>query len=147
MTETTAVSRVQALICRFQLAFDLHDWTGLAECVTDPVHVDYSGLRGGEPQTMSAAEYADARRRALDHLDLQHNHGNLVVRRGKGLTAMCNFQIHRFSRTDEGQFHSWGRYHFEFEDVAGHLRFSRIRQELTASRGDSSLHGGVAPTR
>jgi hypothetical protein len=33
-------------------------------------HTDYSGLRGTPPQTVKAAEYVVARRKALDHLKL-----------------------------------------------------------------------------
>lgn len=143
MTGAPTPRQVEDLVCEFQLAFDQHDWDGLVACLADPLEVDYSGLRNEPPRRLAAAEYASARRDALDHLHLQHNHTNLRVSTQPVVTAACNFQIYRFSREDDRHFHSWGRYRFEVASVDGRLVLGRIHQELLINDGDPSLHRGV----
>lgn len=126
-----------ALLCAFQMAFDEHDWERLTTCVTDPVTVSATGPGAPSSSVRTAAQYAADHRRALEHLDVQHNHSNLVMT-GSG-RARCNVQIYRFSRDSDAYFHTWGRYHFDLDDTSGRLRFSAIREELLHNRGQASI--------
>jgi hypothetical protein len=51
------------VITRMLHAIDSMDWTALRDCFTNPVHMDYTSLWGGEPQTRSVddltAEWAE----------------------------------------------------------------------------------------
>ncbi len=137
-------------ICRFQRAFDQHDWGGLEACLAPQLWIDYGDLRGTPPEQESASHYCELRRAALDHLDLQHNHSNLVVfdteDRGS-LRARCNFQIFRFERSGPRHFHSFGTYEFTLNsDRQGDFRIVSIRQTVTHQSGDPEIHLGVDPT-
>jgi hypothetical protein len=138
---------IAALVAEWQRAFDRHDWEALTTCLTPSVSVDYSGLRGVEPAAEPAAVYADRRRRALDHLDLQHNHSNLVISAGQDAESAiveCNFQIFRFEPGGHRHFHSWGVYRLlvRAEDPAT-WRIAAIEQLILRNEGDSSLHKGM----
>jgi hypothetical protein len=115
------------------------------------LNVDYSDLRDVPPQEESASSYCERRKDALDHLDLQHNHTNLVVigtmHPGR-FQARCNFQIYRFERSGSGHFHTYGAYVFGLErDQQNDLRISSIQQRVTRSSGDPEIHRGVDPKR
>jgi SnoaL-like domain len=142
-------SAVADLICRFQRAFDTHDWGGLESCLQSRLQVDYSDLRGLPPQQESASSFCRQRKDALDHLDLQHNFTNLVVidtMHPGQLQARCNFQIYRFERSGPRHFHTFGTYVFGLErDPKGDLRISSIQQSVTRSSGDHEIHFGVNP--
>jgi len=141
---------IHSCICAWQLAFDRHDWTGLAGCLTETVRVDYSDLRGEGPTVVTATEYAEQRRQSLDHLDLQHNHTNLVITEGDDETsarATCNFQVLRFERGGSGYFHSFGSYELELAPDDGRWRIAAITQEITRSFGDPSLHAAQGTAR
>jgi len=140
---------VADLICRFQRAFDRHDWSDLESCLAPRLQVDYSDLRGMPPRQESASSYCEQRKHALDHLDLQHNHTNLVVidtlRPGR-IQVHCNFQIYRFERSGPRHFHTFGTYVFGLEsDPKGDLRISTIQQRVTRNSGDSEIHRGLDP--
>ena len=142
-------SGVADLICRFQRAFDTHDWGDLKSCLEPRLQVDYSDLRGLPPQRESASSYCEQRKDALDHLDLQHNYTNLVVidtmHPGR-FQARCNFQIYRFERSGPRHFHSFGTYVFGLErDPKGDLRIFSIQQSVTSNSGDHEIHRGVNP--
>lgn len=137
------------LICRFQRAFDTHDWGDLESCLLPQLDVEYSELRGLPPKQESASSYCDQRKDALDHLDLQHNYTNLVVTdtmHPDRFQAQCNFQIYRFERSGPRHFHTYGTYVFGFErDLKGDLRISSIQQRVTRNTGDPEVHRGVNP--
>jgi hypothetical protein len=142
-------SCVADLICRFQRAFDTHDWDDLESCLMPRLQVDYSDLRNISPEQESASGYCEQRKDALDHLDLQHNHTNLVVigtvQPGR-FQAQCNFQIYRFERSGSRHFHTYGTYLFGLErDPKNDLRISAIQQRVTRSSGDPEIHRGVDP--
>jgi hypothetical protein len=143
-------SGVADLLCRFQRAFDTHDWDELNSCLLPDLHVDYSDLRGSSPELVSATSYCEQRRNALDHLDLQHNHTNLVVVDAVHpgcYEAQCNFQIYRFERLGPRHFHTYGTYVFGLErDGEGDLRISSIHQRVTHNSGDPEIHHGVGQT-
>ena len=57
--------QVSELVCRFQRAFDQHDWSAMRGCLDDEVFVDYSSFRGTDPARILADEYIELRRQAL----------------------------------------------------------------------------------
>jgi hypothetical protein len=115
------------------------------------LRVDYSDLRALPPQQESASSYCEQRKDGLDHLDLQHNHTNLVVigtMHPDRFQAQCNFQIYRFERSGSRHFHTYGTYVFGLErDPKNDLRISSIQQRVTHSSGDPEIHRGVDPKR
>ena len=135
------------LISRFQGAFDRHDWDDLAACLAPQVQVDYRDLRRSPAGLESASDYSAARRAALDHLDLEHHHSNLVVSDDEHpgrLRAVCDFQILRFERSGPRHFHTSGTYEFGLErDQGGDLRICAIRQQVLRNSGDPAIHLGT----
>ena len=71
--------QVHELLCRFQSAFDEHDWDALAACLAPRVYTDYSSFRGTAPATVDRDEYVGLRRAALSTLRMQHGFSNLRV--------------------------------------------------------------------
>lgn len=136
---------ISDLICRFQQAFDQHDWTTLRDCLDDEVSIDYSSLRGTEPSRISAEEYVAQRRSALSDLAMQHNHSNLRLsaETHDHASASCNFQIYRFERDGDRHFHSWGTYDFGLVRHVGHWKICSIAQHLLKNDGDPSIHGAL----
>jgi len=137
--------QVSDLICRFQQAFDRHDWNAMRACLDDDPFVDYSSFRGTEPERISADEYVRLRQQALSNLLMQHNHSNLAVRlhSDERASATCNYQIFRFERHGDRQFHSFGTYEFGLVLRRSEWRISSITQHLIQNEGDQSIHGGV----
>lgn len=137
-----------ALICRFQRAFDQHDWAAMRACLDDEVFVDYSSFRGADPQTVRAERYVEQRQQALSDLLMQHNHSNLALTSSSNerANATCNYQIYRFEREGVRYFHSWGTYDFGIVRRPAGWKICSITQHLLKSEGDPSIHGAlVAP--
>lgn len=136
---------VAELICRFQRAFDQHDWAALRNCLDDKVFTDYSSFRGTAPSTVQADEYVELRRQALSDLLMQHNHSNLVVtsQTDHRASASCNYQIYRFQREGDRHFHSWGTYEFGLVLRASGWKICAITQHLLKNEGDPSVHGAL----
>ncbi len=51
----------------------------MESALAEELTVDYSDLRGDPPREITAREYAQARREALEALDTQHIIGNLEI--------------------------------------------------------------------
>jgi len=140
-------SRVGDLIGRFLGAFDAHDWADLESCLAPRLKVDYGDLRGSPPMEQPASQYVELRRAALDRLDVQHHHTDLIVSDTadpRHLRAQCRFQIYRFERSGPRHFHTYGTYEFGVErDSTGDLRISSIRQRVSGNSGDPAIHRGV----
>lgn len=135
---------ISELICRFQLAFDLHDWAALRACLADLVFVDYSSFRRDEPGLIRAESYVEQRRSAMSHLRVQHDHTNMQVEVAEGTaTVRCNYSIHRFEDGGPRHLHSLGRYRFTLSRRADGWVIDGIEQQLLANEGDPSLHPGV----
>ena len=139
---------VSQLICRFQRAFDQHDWTALRACLDDEVCTDYSSFRGTDPSRVLADEYVELRRQALSDLLMQHNHSNLAISSEdeESASASCNYQIYRFERNGDGHFHSWGTYDFGLVRRSAGWKICSITQHLLKNDGDPSVHGALTPT-
>lgn len=137
--------QVSALVCRFQRAFDQHDWTALRACLDDEINVDYSSFRGTAPARVPASEYVALRQKALDELVMQHNHTNLTLSTESDdqASASCNYQIYRFERDGNRHFHSWGTYEFGLVRRSDEWKIGSITQHLLKSEGDPSIHGAL----
>ena len=136
---------ISEVICRFQQAFDQHDWAAMRACLDDEVFVDYSSFRGTEPSRVLADEYVEQRRRQLGHLVMQHNHSNLVLssESDERASVSCNFQIYRFERDGDRYFHSWGTYEFGFVRRPVGWKICSIIQHLLKNEGNPSIHGAL----
>lgn len=136
---------VSALICRFQRAFDQHDWAALRACLDDEIYIDYSSFRGTEPARVPADEYVALRRSALSDLLMQHNHSNLTLslESDDRASAACNYQIYRFERDGNRHFHSWGTYDFGLTQSSDGWKIGSITQHLIKNDGDPSIHGAM----
>ena len=66
---------IQELLARFANSFDLKDWDGLQACLAERLAIDYTDLRGTPPETVSALDYVQARRKALEGLKTHHLSG------------------------------------------------------------------------
>jgi len=147
-TEADQRNALHDLICKFQLAFDLHDWDLLASCLHHEVYTDYSSFRATQPGMQTREEYVALRRQALSNLSMQHNFLNLRIElAADAATGYCNYAIHRFEvRAGAAQdfFHSFGRYVFNFVRADGEWAISGIKQDLTANVGNPELHTGSA---
>ena len=66
--EFVVYRHVSELICRFQRAFDQHDWAAMRSCLDDEVFIDYSSFSGADPSRVLADEYVELRRHALSDL-------------------------------------------------------------------------------
>ncbi len=137
---------VSDLICRFQEAFDHHDWDALTSCLDDELFIDYSSFRGTDPEWISADGYVNLRRQALSDLAMQHNHSNLKVslQSNERAAASCNYQIYRFERDGERHFHSFGTYEFGLLLRHSQWKICAIKQNLIKNEGDPSIHGALA---
>ena len=143
------------LVCRFQSAFDQHDWDGLSRCLGERLFTDYSSFRGTPPSTVARDDYIGLRRAALSALRMQHNFSNLRVEidgQGDGARArgFCNYAILRFgARVGGGEtpfFHSYGRYVFDFERSTDcNWVICGITQILLENVGDATIHEGARP--
>lgn len=149
-TEPAVREAIVECVVQFMYAFDAKDWVLMRSLLADPVHCDYSALRGTPPGPVAADAYVAERQRSLSALAMQHNVTNFLVE-GAGAAARCrcNYQIFRFAAEPGAaaarHFHSFGRYHFELDHAAGRWRIRAIRQELVASWGDRDLHPGAGP--
>jgi hypothetical protein len=137
---------ISELLSRFFQAFDDKDWQMMRECLCDEVVTDYSSFRGVPAATMSAGQYVDQRRIALQLLDLQHNFLNLRIElnaAGDTATGRCNYIIHRFHPSYDGYYHSQGHYFFGFAHHGGGWKIGRIEQHVLRSQGDPEIHGAL----
>ena len=81
--------------------------------------MDYSDLRGGLPQGITAREYSQARREALEALDTQHIIGNLEIT-VDGARASVRAGSMIFRTLDGVVFNTHARYQFGlYEDQTG----------------------------
>ena len=145
---TTAYDALHDLLCRFQQAFDTHDWDLLRQCLTARIYTDYSSLRGTPPAVVPRDEYVALRAAALTPLRMQHNFSNLrITADGTAVSGRCNFSIYRFAAASSDHpdefFHSFGHYVFAFEEEDGVWKIAGITQVLLANQGDLALHAGV----
>ena len=105
--------------------------------------MDYSDLRGGPPKEITARQYAQARRQALEALDTQHIIGNLEITvDGKRASVGASSMI--FRTFDGLVFNTHARYHFGLsQDQDRGWVIDRIKQTVLWNEGDPDIHSGV----
>jgi 3-phenylpropionate/cinnamic acid dioxygenase small subunit len=151
MSDPAIHNAINDLLTRFFQAFDEKNWRTIRACLCDEVFADCSSFRNSPPAMMTGDQYVEQRRFALRSLDTQHNIANLRVwldESTQTATARCNFVIHRFGPSVDGDggdyFHSYGSYEFVFVCGNPGWRILHIAQELLRSVGDGQIHGATS---
>ena len=139
----SAEENIRTTIARFANSFDLKDWALMESALAEELTVDYSDLRGGPPEEITAREYAEARREALEALDTQHIIGDLEITvDGKRAAVEASSMIFRTS--DGMVFNTHARYHFGLShDQDRGWVIDRIKQTVLWNEGDPGIHSGV----
>ena len=107
----SAEEEIRKTIARFPSSFDLKDWALMESALAKAAIVDYSDLRDGPPKEITAPEYAQASREALEALDTQHIAGKLVITvEGKRASVGASSMI--FRMLDGVAFNTHARYQF-----------------------------------
>ncbi len=134
---------IRKTIARFANSFDLKAWTLMESVLAKELTVDYSDLRGGPPKEITAHEYAQARREALEALDTQHIIGNLEITvDGKRASVRASSMI--FRTLDSVVFNTQARYLFRLSKDQGRgWVIDRIKQTVLWNEGDPDIHSGV----
>jgi hypothetical protein len=139
---------INDVLCRFFLAFDERDWSGMETCLAHEVFIDYSSSGREQASTMSGAEFVQRRRDAVDTLAKHHSFSNLLLSNEmEGVRGRCNYLILRFDREFKGEgedfYHSCGAYEFRFGKAEGLWKITSITQRALRSWGNRNLHGGT----
>ena len=139
----SAEEDIRKTIARFANSFDLKDWALMESALAEVLTVDYSDLRGGPPKQITAREYAEARREALEALDTQNIIGNLEITvDGKRASIGASSMI--FRTLDGVVFNTHARYQFVLsEDQDQGWVIDRIKQTVLWNEGDPNIHSGV----
>ena len=137
------ILEIQQLIARFANSFDVKDWDGLQACFTESLYTDYSDLRGTPPQTVTAADYATARRKALDHLKLHHLVSNYEIDFIDSKSATCRASMIVWRKSDEEEFTSHCVYIFQLTKQDSVWKISSITQKVLWNEGTTSIHKGA----
>jgi 3-phenylpropionate/cinnamic acid dioxygenase small subunit len=134
--------RIQELVARFANSFDLKDWSGLEACFTESIYTDYTDLRGTPPETITASEYTNLRREALDHLKLHHLVSNYEIDFSDINTAACRASMVVWRKSETEDFMTHCIYIFQLIKLDD-WKISGITQKVLWSEGTSSIHKGV----
>ncbi len=127
------------VIARFANSFDLKDWVLMESALAEELGTDYSDLRGGPPKEITAHQYAQARREALEALDTRHTNGNPEITvDGKRASVEAGSMI--FRSLDGLVFNTHARYHFRLsqERDRGWV-IDRINQTVLGNEGDPNV--------
>ena len=139
----SAEEDIRKTIARFANSFDLKDWALMESALAEELTVDYSDLRGSPPKEVTAREYAQARREALEALNTQHLIGNLEITvDGKRASVGASSMI--FRAMDGLVFNTHARYDFRLSkhQDRGWI-IDRIKQTVLWNEGDPEIHSGV----
>jgi len=119
ISETTDRIAILELIGRLALLLDARDWNALEQLFTDTVYSDRTSLLGGEPVTLSAAEFVDGWRQTLQNMDAVHHliTCHVINLDGDQATCAANMQgTHVLANTSGGPI--WtvgGRHDYQLE--------------------------------
>jgi hypothetical protein len=138
---------IQETVARFANSFDLKDWNGLEACITQSLYIDYSDLRGTPPQTVTAAEYVAARRKALDHLKLHHLVSNYEIDMIDSNAATCRASMTIWRKLEQEDFISHCFYEFQLTRQESVWKISKITQRVLWNEGTPSIHKGIQQER
>lgn len=134
---------VENAINRFMNSFDLKDWATMERMLCGRVQIDYSDLRGEPPSTVSANDYVQARRRALEHLATHHLLANLDIETGADAAKVrASCMIYRTDGTTP--FNSHAVYTFVLQRIGDDWRIAGIEQKILWNEGNSAIHTGVS---
>lgn len=113
-TETEDRLAIIELIGRLVLLLDARDWSALEQVFTDPVYSDRTSLLGGQPVTLSVAEFVDGWRQTLQNLDAVHHMitCHVITLDGDQATCAANMQgTHVFANASGGPIWTVGGRH------------------------------------
>ena len=135
--------QIQMVINRFMNSFDLKDWPQMKSTLTDQVVVDYSDLRGEPPKTVTAEEFVESRKAALEHLSTHHLIANYDIGvSGHNAEAKASCMIYRTG--GENPFNSHAFYIFSMRANSDtSWKICGIKQKILWNEGDSIIHMGV----
>ena len=139
----SAEEDIRKTIARFANSFDLKDYALMESALAEKLTVDYSDLRGESPKEITAREFAQDRREALETLDTQHIIGNLEITvEGKRASVEASSMI--FRTLDGSVFNTHARYQFRLShDQDRGWIIDRIKQTVPWNEGDPDIHSGV----
>lgn len=125
------------------LLADLRDWDRLQALFADEVLVDYTSLRGGEPQRVSAAELVAGWRERLGGLDAtQHVVANHLVEVA-GDEATCRAHVlathHLANRTGGPIWHLGGHYRYRLARRSGRWEITGTTLTVLWATGNEHL--------
>lgn len=130
---------------------DLRDWQRLREVFADEVLVDYTSLRGGEPQRLAAGELIAGWKERLGGLDAtQHIVANHLVELD-GDEATCRAQVlathHHPNRSGGPLWHLGGHYRYRLARRDGRWRITGTTLTVLWADGNEHLAALAGGTR
>ena len=141
---TQADERSIILTCmKMAWAIDERRWDDLGKLFTDPVHIDYTELFGGEPADVTPAHMAATAARLLGGLaGTQHLVGAHLVD-GAGDEARCRSMVQAThflpNRSGAPTWTVGARYHMDLRRRADRWRISSIRVAVAWSEGNRDV--------
>ena len=145
MPTADAIFALQQLVARFANCFDLKDWDGLGQCLSDNLYTDYSDLRGTPPETMSRDSFVALRQAALNDLQTHHLAGNAEIRlTGESAALKVSMVIYRRNASGDA-LNTHCLYLFGAELVDSGWVINSITQKVFINHGKTTVHKGVAP--
>jgi hypothetical protein len=141
LEDRTAISEV---VIKYGVAVDHRDWTMFADCFTDPVDTDYSGL-GSPPQEWERGAFVENIRVHLSGFTAtQHNSPNHIIEfdDDKPDHAVCKsymYAQHHLAGSPNGEFYlARGYYDNHMLRTPDGWRIQRIVQRVSWQDGNTS---------
>ena len=135
---------IKELLARFANSFDLKDWDGLQACLAERLAIDYTDLRGTPPETVSALDYVQARRKALEGLKTHHLSGNVQIHYDDPFNATCRVSMAIWRKSETEAFNTHCIYTFKVTKTGRydwHIGF--IKQQVLWNEGQAAIHSGA----
>jgi hypothetical protein len=131
------------LIGNLALLLDARDWDRLEGLFTDSVYSDRTSLWGGEPVTLSPAEFVGGWRQSLQNLDAVHHliTCHLITLDGDEATCAANMQgTHMFANSSGGPM--WtvgGRHDYQLKRTADGWRIAGLTFTIQWATGNMNI--------
>ena len=116
---------IETVLSRFMNAFDLKDWALMKSVLADELDIDYGDLRGEPIRTVSAAEYAASRERALESMLTHHLISNFDTR-VKGNSAEVTASCLIYRKGENRHFDSHAIYTFRLRNYEDEWKITFI---------------------
>ncbi|OQY89528.1 MAG: hypothetical protein B6D38_06400 [Anaerolineae bacterium UTCFX1] len=126
---------IQELIAKFSNSFDLKDWDGLQACFTETFRAEYAG----QPQTVSAAEYAKSRRKTLERFLLHHLVGNYEINFADENSATCRASMIVWRKAEGDESTSHCVYFFQLTKRNAAWKINAVTQRVLWNEGSSPV--------